>query len=90
MAVKEAHRGHAWTRWEPPLITQDPQALQKYSRRLRERMDYHRFLQYLFFYQWAALRQYCHANGVQIIGDLPIYIAHDSSEVWARPDLLQS
>jgi len=87
MALKETHKGHAWTRWEPPLITRDPQTLQKYSRRLRDRMDFHRFLQYLFFHQWAALRQYCHANGIQIIGDLPIYLAHDSAEVWSHPDL---
>jgi len=87
MALKETHKGQAWTRWEDPLITRDPQALQKCSRRLRDRMDYHRFLQYLFFHQWAALRQYCHANGIRIIGDLPIYLAHDSSEVWSHPDL---
>jgi len=87
MALKETHRGHAWIRWEPPLITRDPQALQKYSRRLRDRMNYHRFLQYLFYHQWAALRQYCYTKGVQTIGDLPIYIAHDSSEVWSHPDL---
>lgn len=87
MALKETHQGHAWTRWEHPLITRDPQALQTSSRRLRDKMEYHRFVQYLFFHQWAALRQYCHAQGVKIIGDLPIYIAHDSSEVWSHPDL---
>ena len=47
-------------------------------------MDFHRYLQYLFFYQWAALRQYCHLNGIQIIGDRPIYLAHDSAEVWSH------
>ncbi len=87
MALKETHKGYAWTRWEHPLIVRDPQALQDGSRRLRDRIEYHRFLQYLFFHQWAALRQYCHTQGVQIIGDLPIYIAHDSSEVWSHPDL---
>ena len=49
MALKETHKGQAWTRWENPLITRDPQALQKCSRRLRDRMDFRRFLQYLFF-----------------------------------------
>lgn len=87
MALKETHRGHAWTRWESPLITREPQALQQCSRRLRDKMDFHRYLQYLFFHQWAALRQYCHVNGIRIIGDLPIYLAHDSAEVWSHPDV---
>ena len=87
MSLKERHEGKAWTRWEHPLIVRDPQALQDWSRRLRNKIDYHQFVQYLFFYQWSALRQYAHTKGIRIIGDLPIYIAHDSSDVWAHPDL---
>lgn len=87
MALKESHMGHAWTGWEHPLIVRNPQAIQDCSRRLRDTIDYHQFLQYVFFHQWFALKQYAHAQGVRIIGDLPIYIAHDSSDVWAHPDL---
>jgi 4-alpha-glucanotransferase len=87
MALKETHEGHAWTRWEHPLIVRDPQALQDGSHHLREKIGYHQFLQFLFFHQWFALRQYCHTKGVKIIGDLPIYISHDSSEVWSHRDL---
>ena len=87
MALKETHQGHAWIKWEPNLIKRDPQTLQEQSGRLRDKMDFHRYLQYLFFSQWMALRQYCHSKGIRIIGDLPIYIAHDSSEVWSHPDL---
>jgi len=87
MALKETHSGHAWTRWEKSLCTRDPETLQDRSLRLRNRMDFHRFLQYVFFQQWASLRQYSHSKGVCIIGDLPIYIAQDSSEVWSQPDL---
>lgn len=87
MTLKETHGGKAWTDWEPSLTGRDSQALQECSRRHRDTMEYHRFLQYLFFHQWSALKRYSHAQGVRIIGDLPIYIAHDSSDVWAHPDL---
>jgi 4-alpha-glucanotransferase len=86
MALKETHHGRAWTRWEKNLKARDPRALQDRARRLRDRTDFHRFLQYVFFRQWEALRRYCHEKGIRIIGDLPIYVAHDSSEVWSHPD----
>ncbi len=87
MALKETHGGHAWIKWEANLIKRDPQTLQEQSGRLRDTLDFHRYLQYLFFSQWTELRQHCHSQGIRIIGDLPIYIAHDSSEVWSHPDL---
>lgn len=87
MALKEAHRGKAWTQWEPELLTRRPQALQRHSRRLREKVEFHRYVQYLFYRQWEALRRYCDSKGVGIIGDLPIYIAIDSAGVWARREL---
>ncbi len=87
MALKEDHRGQAWTKWEPDLVRRKPQALQDASARLRERVEFHRYAQYLFFHQWACLRDYCHGKGLRIIGDLPIYIAHDSAEVWSNPGM---
>lgn len=87
MALKEAHHGKAWTQWEPELLTRRPQALQRHSRRLREKVEFHRYVQYLFFRQWEALRRYCDSKGVGVIGDLPIYIAIDSAGVWARREL---
>jgi len=84
MALKESHRGKAWTDWESNLVDRNPQALQQYSRRLREQIEFHRYVQYLFFHQWEALRSYCTNKGVRIIGDLPIYIAHDSAGVWTH------
>ena len=87
MALKETHGGQAWIKWEDNLIKRDPPTLQERSGRLKDKMDFHRYLQYLFFHQWTALRKYCHSKGVRIIGDLPIYIAHDSSEVWSHPEL---
>lgn len=87
MALKETHKGQAWTKWEEDLILRKPTVLQRRSRQLRERMNFHRYAQYLFFQQWAALRHYAQSKGIRIIGDLPIYVAHDSSDVWSHPDL---
>lgn len=87
MAIKESHRGQAWTRWEPELVSRKPQALQDASRRLRSRVEFHRYVQYVFFHQWHLLRESCHRRGIRIIGDLPIYVAHDSADVWAHPEL---
>lgn len=87
MALKEAHSGKAWTEWGDDLPRRVPQALQDKSRLLRDSIDFHRYVQYVFFHQWASLREYCHRKGVGIIGDVPIYLAHDSAEVWAHRDL---
>jgi 4-alpha-glucanotransferase len=87
MAIKESHGGQAWTRWEPELVSREPQALQDASRRLRGRVEFHRFVQYVFSHQWHELRESCHRRGIRIIGDLPIYVAHDSAEVWSHPEL---
>lgn len=86
MALKETHKGQAWTKWEEDLILRKPTVLQRQSRQLREPINFHRYAQYLFFQQWATLRQYARAKDIKIIGDLPIYVAHDSSDVWSHPD----
>ncbi len=87
MALKEIHKGHAWTKWEENLMLRKTTALQRCSRQLRQRINFHRYVQYLFFQQWATLRHYAHSKGVRIIGDLPIYVAQDSSDVWSHPEL---
>ena len=68
MSLKESYAGQAWTRWEKPLIVRDPKALQECSRRLRDNIDFHQFLQYLFFHQWSVLRQYAHARESELSG----------------------
>jgi 4-alpha-glucanotransferase len=87
MALKERNGGGPWTEWPAELARREPCALQDASRELRPQADFHCYAQYLFFHQWKALREYCAQRGVRIIGDLPIYIAHDSAEVWASPEL---
>ena len=74
-----------WWRWPGRLRDRDPQALIDAGERLEGELDYIRFEQHLFFAQWQRLRDYANARGVKLFGDLPIFVAHDSAEVWARP-----
>jgi 4-alpha-glucanotransferase len=83
-ALKDAHGGVAWTRWEPGASRRDSNALINWRNRLSDEISFWKYLQYQFFRQWRSLRAYCHQKGVRIIGDIPIYVAHDSAEVWAH------
>lgn len=87
MALKEHNGGRPWSQWPSALAQREPRALQEASRALRQQVDFHCYAQYLFFHQWQQLREHCARQGLRIIGDLPIYVAHDSAEVWANPDL---
>ncbi len=88
-ALKEQHAGRPWTQWPAPLRRRDPAALDRARRDLAGRLDAHRFRQWVFHRQWRDLRAYAHSRGVRLCGDLPIFVAHDSSDVWAHPDLFQ-
>lgn len=87
MALKEAHGGASWDTWAPPLRDRDPQALQQARRKHRRVIERQAFSQFLFFRQWAGLREYARQRGVFFLGDVPIYVAYDSADVWANPDL---
>ncbi len=87
MAIKEHQGGRPWVEWPEPLRDRDPQALQRFAAEHRQEVERQVFWQYLFFSQWEALRAYAHQRGVRIIGDIPIFVAHDSADVWAHPDL---
>ena len=89
MALKESHGGATWTSWEPGLVGREPGALAAARERLAPAVDSQRFRQYLFFRQWGAVRERARGAGVRIIGDLPIFVAHDSADVWAHPELFQ-
>jgi 4-alpha-glucanotransferase len=84
MALKERNHGMAWTRWEPGARDRDPQALDKYREELARPITTQKFLQFVFFEQWRELREYAGERGVRIMGDLPIYVAHDSADVWTH------
>ncbi len=87
MALKEAHGLAVWTSWEEGAAQRRPAALAAWSERLRTEIEKHKFWQFLFALQWAELKRACAERGVQLMGDLPIYVAHDSADVWAHPEL---
>lgn len=84
IACKNAHRGVAWPQWDPAIARRDPAAIQHWTARLSGEIAVIKFWQFEFFRQWQALREYAHARGIQVIGDIPIYVAHDSADVWAN------
>ena len=86
-AVKEAHDGVAWTDWEPAIARRRSDAVEAWRTRLAERVEFQRFLQWTFSRQWRAVKDYANRLGIQVIGDIPIFVAHDSADVWANPDV---
>lgn len=90
MAVKGKFNLSAWTQWPDEAIRlHKPEAVEQYSRELKEEVDFYVFMQFLFFRQWEALRSYAKEAGVQFIGDIPIYVAMDSADVWSAPQYFQ-
>ncbi len=89
LALKAAHRGAPWHTWEPELASREGPALARASRRLAGEAEAEAVTQFLFDRQWRALRAHCRERGVTLMGDLPIYVAHDSAEVWAGRELFQ-
>lgn len=85
MALKDAHGGASWSEWEEELKLRKPEAMKKASEELSEEIDFWKMLQYLFYKQWNSLKAYANENGIKMIGDAPIYVAMDSSDVWANP-----
>jgi 4-alpha-glucanotransferase len=89
MALKDAHNQVAWTRWETDIAARKPAALASWSTRLAREVRLHKLLQFLFFDQWSRVRAYCHRRAVGILGDLPIFAAHDSADVWSHRELFR-
>ncbi|MEM1368109.1 MAG: 4-alpha-glucanotransferase [Cyanobacteria bacterium P01_H01_bin.15] len=87
MAIKEAQGGSAWYDWPTDLKWRKPLTLVKAKTELKDRLFYHQFLQFCFFEQWLALRQYANDRHILIFGDIPIYVAHDSVDVWGHPEI---
>ncbi len=89
MALKDENNGASWFTWEDGLRLRHNDALHYAKERLALEISFWEGLQYLFFLQWAQLKQYANAHGVSILGDVPIYVAGDSVDVWANPHLFQ-
>ncbi|MDX6405557.1 MAG: 4-alpha-glucanotransferase [Blastocatellia bacterium] len=85
-ALKSAHGGQAWHEWDRSLVLREPAALVRARIELHDQIEAHKFFQFLFFKQWFALKAYCNEHGIKVIGDVPIFVAHDSADVWTNPD----
>lgn len=87
MAVKESQGGVSWDNWPNPLRKRSKTALSQFRNENGEAIERHMFRQFLFSRQWTNVRDYAHKKGVKIIGDAPIFVAYDSTDVWANPEL---
>jgi 4-alpha-glucanotransferase len=87
LALKRAHHGAPWYAWPRPLAHRRPEAIEEWAREHRDELDRVSFGQFLFFRQWRAVREAARDAGVRILGDVPIFVARDSADVWARPEL---
>lgn len=84
-ALSHEHDERPWWEWAPELRDREPAALTATRGRLAAVLDQHRFEQYLFYRQWAELRRYANTRGILLFGDMPIFVAHNSADVWAEP-----
>ena len=87
MAAKDAHHGRVWTEWDTELAARVASALTAWSEKLSAEIAAYKFWQFIFFRQWSAIRTDCANRGIRIMGDIPIYAAHDSADVWAHRDM---
>jgi 4-alpha-glucanotransferase len=88
-AIKSSQREVAWSHWPAALARRDEKALASARGELKDKIESEKLLQFLFFRQWSALKEYCHRAGISIIGDAPIFVAADSVDVWRRPELFK-
>ncbi len=89
MALKSAHGGVAWSAWPAGLALRERDELAAAKERLREEIRFHEFTQFLFHRQWTEVRRYANQRGIGVVGDLPIFVAYDSADVWAHRDLFR-
>lgn len=89
MAIKDSLGGVAWIEWDEDIRLRKPAAMAHYEETLKEDIAFYSYLQYLFATQWSALKAYANGKGINIIGDIPIYVAFDSADTWANPELFQ-
>jgi 4-alpha-glucanotransferase len=89
MALKWRNPDKSWDQWEREYKKRDPEALARFQAEHFEKIEFWKFLQYQFFKQWRALKTYANQSGIQIIGDMPIYVAYDSCDVWVQPHYWQ-
>ena len=89
VVLRNRFQGRVWSEWPVELRDRQPEALQAIRKECRSELEKEKFLQHLFFKQWRALRAYCHRRGIQLLGDLAIYMSFDSADVWANSGLFK-
>lgn len=89
MALKDANDGKPWYQWEQGLAMQEPEAMREAKKKYADDVAFYSVLQYWFYQQWYMLKSYCNGKNIALIGDIPIYAAYDSVDVWAHPELFQ-
>lgn len=89
MAVKDSFDGVCFMEWDEDIRMRRKSALSRYKKQLAKEIHFYEFQQYLFWMQWSALKQYANEKGIQIVGDIPIYVAFDSADTWSNPKLFQ-
>ena len=89
MALKMHFGGGTWQKWPMDVRMREEKSMQKWREELKDEIAYYIFVQYLFFDQWFKLRKYANDRGIRLFGDMPIYVAEDSADMWANPDAFQ-
>ncbi len=89
MAIKDSLGGVSWIEWDEDIRLRKPDAMAEYGKKLSGEISFYGFQQYLFAKQWGELKAYANKKGISIIGDIPIYVAFDSADTWANPELFQ-
>lgn len=89
MAIKKSFDDKSFSDWDEDIKLRKPEILEKYNEEFKVQKEFYKFLQFKFISQWIKLKKYANKKGIKIIGDIPIYVAFDSADVWARPELFQ-
>lgn len=85
MAIKAEHNGESFELWEDEIRVRKPKAMERYREKFKDEILFYKFIQFKFYEQWFKLKEYANDKGIKIIGDIPIYVAYDSADVWANP-----
>ena len=89
MALKDKFGGRPWSDWDDDIKLREPEAVKRWTEELKDDIKFYKFVQYIFFRQWDRFHRYCNKNGIQLIGDIPIYVSPDCADVWAQPELFK-
>lgn len=89
MALKDHFHGRPWVEWEAPIRLREPEAVAQWRERLKDDLRFHQFVQFQFRRQWSELKRHANERDIRIIGDIPIFVAHDSADVWANRELFR-